>query len=54
MVIYPMREQDYDLVGDVNDKDIKLVFKNLKGGSAVGVDGTPVKLFKNFLSILCR
>ena len=50
-VIYPMREHDYDLVGDVNGQEIKLVFKNLKGGTAVGVDGIPIKLFKNFLTI---
>ena len=37
-----MREHDYDLVGDVNGQDIKLVFKKLKGGTAVGVDGIPI------------
>ncbi|KAK2707160.1 hypothetical protein QYM36_014993 [Artemia franciscana] len=52
MVIYPMREHDYDLVGDVNGQEIKSIFKNLKGGTAVGVDGIPILLFKNFLSIL--
>ncbi|KAK2710705.1 hypothetical protein QYM36_012022 [Artemia franciscana] len=52
MVIYPMREHDYDLVGDVNGQDIKLIFKNLKRGTAAGVDGIPILLFKNFLSIL--
>ncbi|KAK2714818.1 hypothetical protein QYM36_009129 [Artemia franciscana] len=30
MVIYPMREHDYDLVGYVNDQEIKSIFKNLK------------------------
>ncbi|KAK2710048.1 hypothetical protein QYM36_013648 [Artemia franciscana] len=52
MVIYPMREHDYDLVGDVNGQEIKSIFKNLKGGTAAGVDGIPILLFKNFLSIL--
>ncbi|KAK2720342.1 hypothetical protein QYM36_004282 [Artemia franciscana] len=52
MVIYPMREHDYDLVGDVNGQEIKSIFKNLKGGTAVGVDGIPILLFKNLLSIL--
>ncbi|KAK2702918.1 hypothetical protein QYM36_018501 [Artemia franciscana] len=52
MVIYPMRKHDYNLVGDVNDQEIKLVFKNFKGGTAAGVDGIPIKLFKNFLSML--
>ena len=46
-----MREHDYDLVGDVNGQEIKFVFKNLKGGTAVGVDGIPIKLFKNFFTI---
>ena len=52
MVIYPMREHDYDLVGNVNGQKIKSIFKNLKGGTAAGVDGIPINLFKNFLSIL--
>ncbi|KAK2710815.1 hypothetical protein QYM36_012111, partial [Artemia franciscana] len=52
MVIYPMREHDYDLVGDVNGQEIKSIFKKLKGGTAAGVDGIPILLFKNFLSIL--
>ncbi|KAK2701826.1 hypothetical protein QYM36_019538 [Artemia franciscana] len=52
MVIYPMREHDYDLVGDVNGQEIKSIFKNLKGGTAAGVDGISILLFKNFLSIL--
>ncbi|KAK2724297.1 hypothetical protein QYM36_000970 [Artemia franciscana] len=52
MVIYPMREHDYDLVGDVNRQEIKSIFKNLKGGTAAGVDGIPILLFKNLLSIL--
>ncbi|KAK2710960.1 hypothetical protein QYM36_012206 [Artemia franciscana] len=52
MVIYPMREHDYVLVGDVNGQEIKSMFKNLKGGTAAGVDGIPIMLFKNFLSIL--
>ncbi|KAK2701556.1 hypothetical protein QYM36_019800 [Artemia franciscana] len=30
MVIYPMREHDYDLVDDVNGQEIKSIFKNLK------------------------
>ena len=45
-----MREHDYDLVGDVNGQEIKLVFNNLKGGTAVGVDGIPI-LFKNLFTI---
>ena len=52
MVNCPMREHDYDLVGNVNGQEIKLVFNNFKGYTAAGVDGTPIKLFKNFLSIL--
>jgi len=50
-VIYLMREHNYDLVGDVNGQEIKLVFKNLKGATAAGVEGKPIKLFKNFLTI---
>ncbi|KAK2727768.1 hypothetical protein QYM36_008304 [Artemia franciscana] len=46
------KEHDYDLVGDVNSQEIKSIFKNLKGGTAAGVDGIPILLFKNFLSIL--
>ncbi|KAK2727029.1 hypothetical protein QYM36_007773 [Artemia franciscana] len=34
MVIYPMREHDYDLVDDVNGQEIKSIFKNLKSGTA--------------------
>ena len=52
MVIYLMREHDSDLVGDMNGQEIKSIFKNLKGGTAAGVDGIPIFLFKNFLSIL--
>ncbi|KAK2702634.1 hypothetical protein QYM36_018760, partial [Artemia franciscana] len=52
MVIYPMREHEYDLVGDVNGQKIKSIFENLKGGTAAGVDGIPINLFMNFLSIL--
>ena len=48
MVIYPMREHDYDLVGDVNGKEIKSIFKNLEGGTATGADGIPILLFQNF------
>ena len=51
MVVYPMKEHDYDLVGEVSNDEVKFVFKNLKGGSAAGVDGVPITLFKNFLSI---
>ena len=50
-VIYPMREHDYDLVGDKNGQEVKLVFKNLKGGTAADVEGIPIKLFKNFFTI---
>ncbi|KAK2714086.1 hypothetical protein QYM36_008620 [Artemia franciscana] len=46
-----MREHNYDLVGDVYGQEIKLVFKNLKGATAAGVEGKPIKLFKNFLTI---
>jgi len=49
MVIYPMREHGYDLGGDVNGQEIKSIFKNLKGGTAAGVDGIPIKLFKEFI-----
>ena len=52
MVIYPMKEHDYDLVGDVNGQEIKSIFKNLKGGTTAGVEVIPILLFKNFLSIL--
>ncbi|KAK2702361.1 hypothetical protein QYM36_019012 [Artemia franciscana] len=54
MVIYPMREHDDDLVGDVNGQETKSIFRNLKCGTAAGVDGIPIKLFKNFLSILMQ
>ena len=45
-------EHDYDLMGDVNGQEIKSIFKNLKGGTAAGVDCIPILLFKNFLYIL--
>ena len=52
MVIYPTIEHDFDLVGDVNGQEIKSIFKNLKGGTVAGVDGTSIKLFNTFLPIL--
>ena len=49
--IFPLQENDYELVGEVTREEVREVVSKMKGGSAPGLDGIPAWVVKKFVSV---
>ena len=45
---FPLQEHDYSLLEETKEEEIKNILKSQKGGTAPGLDGIPIMVYKKF------